>query len=464
MAGYDLVVIGAGPGGYTAAARAAELGLRTACVEREERPGGVCLRVGCIPSKALLDSSLRFAELRAGLGAHGIGVEAVTLDLPAMMARKDAVVQRLTEGVRRLLERAGVDLVRGTARLAGPGRVGVTPPDGGEATALETRAVLLATGSEPVPIPAAPVDGDRIVDSTGALVLDEVPEHLVVVGGGFIGLELGSVWARLGSRVTVVELLPTVASGLDGQAARALGRSLRKQGLEIRTRTRVLATRAEGERVWVEVQAEGKEPETLECDRVLVAVGRRPLLRGLGLETVGVDPDPSTGRIPVDEAFRTRAQGVLAVGDLVDGPMLAHKAAMEGIAAVENLAGIAARVNPAAIPAVAYTHPEAAGVGPTEEDLKRAGTRYRKGVFSFGASGRALCSGEAEGFVKVLVDEATDRVLAAHMLGPRVSDLIAEAVLAVEMAASAEDLARTAHAHPTFAEALWEACRMATRD
>ncbi len=460
MAGYDLVVIGAGPGGYTAAARAGELGLRTACVEREERLGGVCLRVGCIPSKALLDSSLRYAELRAGLAGHGIGVGGVTLDLGAMMARKEAVVERLTDGVRKLLERAGVEVIRGEGRLVGPGRVEVAGPDGNRVV-LEARTVLLATGSVPVELPGLPWDGQRIVSSTEALSFPAVPEHLVVVGAGAVGLELGSVWARLGARVTVVELLPGVAAGMDGQVARGLERALRKQGLEILTRTRVTGAETGAEGVRLTLESEGKGAEERKADRVLVAVGRRPATEGLGLEAVGLAPDPKTGRIPVDGAFRTPVEGVLAVGDLVEGPMLAHKAMMEGIAAVENLAGIPARVNPLAIPGVIYTHPEAAGVGLTEEQAKARGLPFRKGVFSFGASGRALAAGEAEGFVKVLADAKTDRLLGVHLLGPRASDLIAEAVLALEMAASAEDLARTAHAHPTFAEALWEACRMA---
>ncbi|GAB4255108.1 dihydrolipoyl dehydrogenase [Deferrisoma sp.] len=460
MAGYDLVVIGAGPGGYTAAARAGELGLRTACVEREERLGGVCLRVGCIPSKALLDSSLRYAELRAGLAGHGIGVDGVTLDLGAMMARKEAVVERLTDGVRKLLDRAGVEVIRGEGRLAGPGRVEVAGPDGNRMV-LEARTVLLATGSVPVELPGLPWDGQRIVSSTEALSFPAVPEHLVVVGAGAVGLELGSVWARLGARVTVVELLPGVAAGMDGQVARGLERALRKQGLEILTRTRVTGAETGADGVRLTLESEGKGVEEREADRVLVAVGRRPATEGLGLEAVGLAPDPKTGRIPVDGAFRTPVEGVLAVGDLVEGPMLAHKAMMEGIAAVENLAGIPARVNPLAIPGVIYTHPEAAGVGLTEEQAKARGLPFRKGVFSFGASGRALAAGEAEGFVKVLADAKTDRLLGVHLLGPRASDLIAEAVLALEMAGSAEDLARTAHAHPTFAEAVWEACRMA---
>ncbi|RMG93391.1 MAG: dihydrolipoyl dehydrogenase, partial [Candidatus Dadabacteria bacterium] len=299
------------------------------------------------------------------------------------------------------------------------------------------------------------------VSSTEALSFPAVPEHLVVVGAGAVGLELGSVWARLGARVTVVELLPGVAAGMDGQVARGLERALRKQGLEILTRTRVTGAETGAEGVRLTLESEGKGAQERKAHRVLVAVGRRPATEGLGLEAVGLAPDPETGRIPVDGAFRSPVEGVLAVGDLVEGPMLAHKAMMEGIAAVENLAGIPARVNPLAIPGVIYTHPEAAGVGLTEEQAKARGVPFRKGVFSFGASGRALAAGEAEGFVKVLADAKTDRLLGVHLLGPRASDLIAEAVLALEMAASAEDLARTAHAHPTFAEAVWEACRMA---
>lgn len=459
MAGpdFDLVVIGAGPGGYVAAARAARLGMKVACVEREERLGGVCLRVGCIPSKALLDSSELYAAARERLAEHGVGAGKVTLDLGAMRARKGQVVADLTEGVRKLLERGGVEVVRGVGRLAGPSSVEVSPGKGRKKTVLEARAVLLAAGSEPVDVPAFPADGKRIVTSTEALDFDAVPKRLGIVGGGYIGLELGSVWARLGSEVTVIEALPRIASTSDGQVGRALERSLKKQGLSFRVKTRVVEAKASSRGVKAVLETEGGERETFSCDRLLVAVGRRPLTRDLGLSEVGIEPDPETGRIPVDAAYRTRVPTVYAVGDLVDGPMLAHKASAEGIAAVEGLAGLPGEVNYDAVPSAIYTHPEAASVGLTEEQVKERGVSYRSGTYPFGGNGRARCLGETEGFVKVLSHEASGRILGVHIVGPRASDLIAEAVLAVELGASAEAVARTVHGHPTFGEALMEA-------
>ncbi len=454
---YDLVVIGGGPGGYEAAARAAELGLATACVERDDRLGGVCLREGCIPSKALLDASWKYAEVRSGLDAFGVRVDGAALDLGRMQARKAAVVDGLTGDVRKLLDRAGVKVIQGVARLNGPGKVAVETKDGD--LALEARWVLLAAGGQPVEIPSAPFDGERIVPSARALEWDAVPGRLGVVGAGAIGLELGSVWARLGARVTVLEALPRIAPGLDGQVARTLERLLKRQGLDVRTRVRVVRAEAGADGVRVTVEPERGEPETLVFDRLLVAVGRRPSTAGLGLDTVGIAPDPRTGRIPVDAAYRTRADGVLAVGDLVDGPMLAHKASAEGVAAVENLAGIPAEVDYDAIPAVVYTHPEAAGVGLTEEQCTERGVAYKKASFPVAGLGRARCLGQTDGLVKLLAHERTDRVLGVHWLGPRASDLVAEAVLALALGASAEDLARTVHAHPTFPEALQTVAR-----
>jgi dihydrolipoamide dehydrogenase len=453
---YDLVILGGGPGGYVAAVRAARLGLKVACVEREARLGGVCLREGCIPSKALLDSSEYVHVARERFAEHGINVGQVDVDLSAMMARKDRVVATLTDSVAKLLQRSGVAVVHGTGRLAGPKQVTVSPGDGAENQDLAARAVLLATGSRPIELPNLRLDGERVVDSSGALLLDRIPEHLVVVGGGAIGLELGSVWRRLGARVTVVEALPRIAATLDGQIGRYLARTLKKQGLDLRVNTRVSGAGQEGDGVRLTLQAEGQEDEDLVADRVLVSVGRRPFIEGLGLEAAGVVLDES-GRVAVDAEYRTSVPTVFAIGDLIAGPMLAHKASAEGTAVAEILAGQPGEVNYDAIPSVIYTNPEVAAVGASEEQLKERSVKYASGSFPFGGVGRAVCLGEAEGMVKVLAHAETDRLLGVHIVGPRASDLIAEAVLAVEYGGSAEDLARTVHGHPTFGEAVMEA-------
>jgi dihydrolipoamide dehydrogenase len=456
---YDVVVIGGGPGGYVAAARAAELGLKTACVERHPRLGGVCLNVGCIPSKALLDSSEFFHLARSGFAAHGIRVGEPTIDVPAMMARKDRVVRELTENVRKLLESRKVDIVVGTGTLAAADRVEVA---GDTSRTLAARHVILATGSEPAALPGIPFDGRRIVSSTEALAFESVPARLGIVGGGYIGLELGSVWRRLGAQVTVLEMLPDIAATLDGQVGRRLLRVLKKQGIDFRLETKVAAARVEGEEVVVETESGGKA-ETLRFDRLLVCVGRRPVTCGLGLEALGIETEPGTGVVRVDASLRTRVPTVYAIGDMVAGPMLAHKASAEGIAAAETIAGRAGEVNYDAIPSIVYTAPEAASVGPTEEALKSRGVPYVAGNYPFTGSGRAKCYGDTEGFVKVLAHTRTDRLLAVHMIGPHAADLIAEAVLAIEMGASAEDLARTVHGHPTFGEALMEAAAAVKR-
>jgi dihydrolipoamide dehydrogenase len=411
-----------------------------------------------------LDSSERYRAARDHLAEHGVRVGEVSLDLETMMARKDRVVEELTDNVRKLLEGHGVEIVHGVGRLAGPELVEVRKSDAEDLSALKARSIVLATGSVPVELPSVPVDGDRIVDSTGAQSFEAVPEHLVVVGGGYIGLELGSVWARLGSRVTVLEALPRIAGQLDGQVGRALERTLKKQGLELRGRTRVVAASVSGDGVelTLESDAEGGAEE-LRCDRVLVAVGRRPFTQDLGLDEVGVTTDPGTGQVLVDAGYRTRVPTVYAVGDLVAGPMLAHKASAEGIAAVESIAGLPGEVNYDAIPSVIYTSPEVASVGWTEEQAKARGVACRVGTYPFAGTGRARCMGETEGFVKILAHPKTDRILGAHIIGPRASDLIAECVLAMELGASAEDLGRTVHGHPTFAEALMEAARAAGR-
>ncbi len=447
---FDLVVLGAGPGGYVAALRGAQLGLHVACVEREPALGGTCLRIGCIPSKALLESSEKFAEARHELARHGIKLGAVELDLPALLRRKEAVVGALTKGVEALFKKNRVTRFTGHGRLAGPGRVVVEHE--GRTTELTARTILLATGSRPAALPGVDFDGDRVGTSTEALNYPEVPRHLVVIGAGYIGLELGSVWRRLGARVTVLEFLPRIVPGMDGEIAAEAQKWLAKQGLEFRLGTRVTGAGVAGDSCRVEI--EGGEP--IECDRVLVAVGRVPQIADLGLDTVGLAPD-AQGRIPVDEHFATRAPGVYAIGDVIRGPMLAHKASEEGVACVERLVTGYGHVDYATIPGVCYTEPEIASVGRTEEQLQQEQIPYRKGVFPFLANGRARSLGRTEGRVKILADARTDRVLGVHILGPRAGELIAEAAAAMAFGASSEDLAHVCHAHPTLAEALKEA-------
>lgn len=462
---YDLIIIGSGPGGYVAAVRSAQLGLKVACVEKESRLGGVCLNVGCIPSKALLDSSEYFHLAKDHFGDHGVKIGKLSLDLSAMMARKEQVVAELTENVRKLLEGNSIRIFHGTARLAGKDRVEIRPNKGGAAKAkprtIEAKAIILATGSAPVQVPGLEFDGKRIVTSTEALAFATVPRHLGVVGGGYIGLELGSVWLRLGAKVTVVEMLPQIAVTLDGQVARTLDRILRKQGMDIRLNTKVSGAKISGNKVRVTLASDAKK-ETMSCDRLLVAVGRRPLTQNLGLEDIGVATDPRSGQVLVDAAYRTNIPSIYAIGDLIAGPMLAHKASAEGIAAAECIAGLPGEVNYDAIPAVVYTWPEVASVGLTEEQVKERKIPYCIGTYPFSGAGRARCMGEKDGFVKLIAHSKTDRILGVHIIGPRAADMIAECVLAMEFGASSEDIARTVHGHPTFAEALQEAA-MAVR-
>lgn len=449
---FDLVVIGAGPGGYVAAIRAAQLGLKTACVEREQALGGTCLRVGCIPSKALLESSERFAEAKHGLDEHGVVLREVGLDLARMLKRKDGIVGQLTKGVDGLFKKNKVARYLGHGRLDGPGRVLVIDPQGKERV-LGAQRVLIATGSAVATLKGVEMDWDRIGSSTEALSYPTVPEHLIVIGAGVIGLELGSVWARLGAKVTVLEYLDRILPGVDLELASAAQKVLARQGLTFKLGVRVTGARVEGDGRCV-VEAEGQEP--LRADRVLVAVGRRPFTDDLGLESVGITLDPR-GRIPTDEHFRTRAAEVYAIGDVIAGPMLAHKASEEGVACVERMVTGAGHLNYDAIPNIVYTHPEIASVGKTEEELKAAGTPYRKGSFPFLANGRAKALGTTDGFVKFLAHPETDRILGVHILGPRAGDLIAEVAVAIEFGASSEDLARCVHAHPTLAESVKEA-------
>jgi dihydrolipoamide dehydrogenase len=451
----DLIVIGTGPGGYVAAIRAAQLGMKVTCVEKRPTLGGTCLNIGCIPSKALLDSSELYTLARNRLARQGIRVGDVQLDLPTMLSRKDRVVKGLTDGVAFLFKKNRITVIQGTAQLQGSDKV-LVKSSKGETVSLEAPSILLATGSEPVSLPSLPFDGAAIVSSTEALAFEKVPEHLIVVGGGYIGLELGSVWARLGAKVTVVEFLPHLLGPSDREVASLLQRSLAKQGLAFHLETRVIGASTQGGHVVVNAQTKGEEV-LFQGDKVLVAVGRRPYTQGLGLEEADVEVEEGTGRVVVDESFRTNVPGMFAIGDLIAGPMLAHKAEEEGIAVAEFLAGQKPHVNYAAIPSVVYTFPELASVGLTEEQVKESGREYRVGRFPFAANSRARSLDEAEGIVKMLADAKTDRLLGVHILGPRASDLIAEAVSVMEFAGSAEDIARTCHAHPTLTEAVREA-------
>jgi dihydrolipoamide dehydrogenase len=457
---FDLIVIGSGPGGYVAAVRAAQLGMKTACIEKNERLGGVCLNVGCIPSKALLDSSEYYHLAKDRFAEHGIKTGRVSLDLGRMMARKEKVVKELTDNVRQLLEGHKITIIQGAAQLAGPDQVTVTK--GKEKQTLAAKHILLATGSAPVSVPGLAFDEKMIVSSTGALNFDAVPKHLGIVGGGYIGLELGSVWMRLGAKVTVIEMLPKIATGLDGQVGRTLDRILRKQGMDIRVKTKVTGAKRSGKKLKVSVEQADSKEELL-FDRLLVSVGRRPLTEGLGLEAVGVDVDERSGQVKVDTDYRTSVSNIFAIGDLVAGPMLAHKASAEGIAAVEIMAGKPSEVNYDAVPAIVYTHPEVASVGLTEEQIKERGIPYCTGSYPFTGAGRARCMGDTDGFVKILSHSRTDRVLGIHIIGARAADMIAEGVLAMEFGASSEDIARTIHGHPTFSEALMEAAMGASQ-
>ncbi len=451
---FDLVVIGGGPGGYVAAIRAAQLGMKTACVEKYPTLGGTCLNVGCIPSKALLDSSEHFDVARNHLAAHGIRATA-ELDLAAMMRRKDGVVRDLVRGIDGLFRRHGIERVQGVARLAGAGAVEVRG-ESGERT-LRAPHVVIATGSKPAALPGIAYDGRRIVHSTDALALPEVPGRLVVVGAGAIGLELGSVWRRLGAEVVVLEYMDRIVPGMDAPSGKLLQRALERQGMAFRFGVSARSARVEADRVTLEVApAAGGEATTETCDVLLVAVGRRPYTDGLGAAEAGVRMD-AKGRIEVDAHWRTSVPGVHAVGDVIAGPMLAHKAEEEGIACVERIAGIAGHVNYDAIPSVVYTWPEMASVGWTEDEARAKGREVAVGTFPFIANGRAKAMGERDGQVKLIADARTDRLLGAHIVGPRASDLIAELAVALELGASAEDIARSVHAHPTLPEAVKEA-------
>jgi dihydrolipoamide dehydrogenase len=445
---FDLIVLGGGPGGYVAAIRGAQLGMKVACVEKEPALGGTCLRVGCIPSKALLDSTELFHDIQEKAKTHGISTGDVSMDVAAMMKRKDGVVDGLTRGVAGLFKKNKIEWVKGFGRLASPDTVEVEGEDG-ERT-LKAKNVLLAPGSVPVELPFLKFDGKKIVDSTGALSLEKVPEHLVVIGGGYIGLELGSVWRRLGAKVTVLEMLDAIMPGMDADVVKEATKVLKRQGFDIRTGTKVTGASTKGKGVKVEIE----NGDPIEADVVLVSVGRRAYTEGMGFEEAGIQLE--RGLIQVDERYHTGVGNVYAIGDAIGGKMLAHKAEEEGVAAVENMAGKHGHVNYDAIPGVCYTWPEAASVGLNEAEAKERG-EIKVGKFPFMANGRAKAMGETDGFVKVIADAKTDRLLGLHIFGPRASDMIAEAALAIEFEASSEDIAISVHAHPTLPEAVKEA-------
>jgi dihydrolipoamide dehydrogenase len=458
---YDIVVIGAGPGGYVAAIRAAQLGFSVACVEKGARLGGTCLNIGCIPSKALLQSSEKFAEASHGLAAHGVKIEGVSLDLATLLARKDKVVADLTGGIQGLFKKNKIAWIKGHGKITSPGQIEVALTEGGTQS-IAARSIIIATGSDIVSLPGVEIDEKVIVSSTGALSLNPVPKHLVVVGGGYIGLELGSVWRRLGSEVTVVEYFDRITPTMDGETGKQLQRLLQRQGFTFKLSTKLVSVTKEESGVSLVVEpAAGGLTETLTADVVLVSVGRRPFTDGLGLAELGVELDERK-RIKVDHSFATNIPGIYAIGDVIAGPMLAHKAEEEGVVLVEMLAGQKPHVNYDAIPAVIYTHPEVASVGKTEEEVKASGIPYRVGKFPFQANSRARANGDTDGFVKIIADQATDRVLGVHIIGPDAGTMIAEAALGMEFGASSEDIARTCHAHPTLNEAVKEAALAVT--
>jgi dihydrolipoamide dehydrogenase len=447
---HDVVVIGAGPGGYVAAIRAAQLGFNVACIDKNEQLGGTCLRVGCIPSKAMLESSHKFTEATEGLKQHGVELGKVKLDLKTMLARKDAVVKANTDGIIFLFKKNKITRYKGAGEILAQGKVVVHGDDGD--TELEADNIIIATGSSVSSLPGIEFDYNLIGTSTEALTYDKVPEHLIVIGAGVIGLELGSVWKRLGAKVTVLEYLDRILPGMDLEITKEAQKIFTKQGLEFKLSSKVTSAKVKGKKAVVEI--EGSEP--LEADRVLVAVGRKPNIEGLGLQNAGVTTD-ERGRVVIDDHFRTNVPGIYAIGDVVRGAMLAHKAEEEGVACAEIMKGVYSHVDYNSIPSVVYTDPEIASVGKTEEELEAAGVDYRKGVFPFMANGRARAIAHTEGKVKMLADAKTDRVLGVHIIGPQAGDLIAEAAVAMAFGASSEDIAMASHAHPTLAETLKEA-------
>jgi dihydrolipoamide dehydrogenase len=459
MAGetFDLVVIGAGPGGYVAAIRGAQLGLKVAVVEKSSTLGGTCLNVGCIPSKALLQSSHVYEETRHALGVHGVVVGEVKLDLAQMLKRKGEVVGATTKGIEFLFKKNKIVWLQGAGRIEAAGKVAVVGDDGAAKDTVSAKSILIASGSEVTPLPGVAIDEKKIVSSTGALELTEVPKRMVVVGAGIIGLELGSVWRRLGSDVTVIEFLDRIAPGIDDEITKHFLRALQKQGLKFKLGSKVTKAEQVNDGIALTVEpAKGGTAEMLQTDVVLVAIGRRPFVTGLGLDKAGIKLT-ERGRIAVDEHFQTSVPGIYAIGDVIDGPMLAHKASEDGVACVETIAGQKGHVNWDLVPSIVYTQPEVAWVGRSEEQLKAAGVAYKIGKYPFTADPRSRANARTEGFVKVLADKATDQVLGVHIIGAEAGTMIAEAALAMEFAASAEDIGRICHAHPTVNEAMKEA-------
>lgn len=453
---FDVVIIGGGPGGYIAAIRAAQLGLKTACIEGRGCLGGTCLNVGCIPSKALLHASELYREAGHGFAEMGIVAKGVEINLPDLMSYKDKTVKSLTQGVEFLFKKNKVTYIKGWGSLTDANTVAIALNEGGDQT-VSAKNIIIATGSEPASIPSVEIDEDRIVSSTGALALPKVPKHIVVIGAGAIGLEMGSVWHRLGSKVTVVEFLDRIVPGMDGEIAADFKKVLIKQGMEIRTSTKVTGVEVLKSKAKVTIEpVTGGGTEVLDCDYVLVAVGRKPFTERLGLEKAGINTN-NMGQILTDDYWRTNVANVYAIGDVIAGPMLAHKAEEEGVAAAEVIAGKIGRVNYGAIPGVVYTMPEVAAVGKTEEQLKDEGVEFKVGKFPLMANAKAKVELATDGFVKILADAKTDRVLGVHIMGPQAGNLIAEATLAMEFDASAEDIAMTCHAHPTLSEAIKEA-------
>ena len=458
---YDLVIIGGGPGGYIAAIKAAQLGLKTACVEKRGTLGGTCLNVGCIPSKALLHASEVYEDASHNMAALGVNVTGVSLDLDVMMAHKSKTVTDLTKGIEFLFKKNKVDYILGTGKITGVNAVEVTLNAGGAQT-LAAKNILIATGSDVIGLPGIKIDEERIVSSTGALSLKQVPKHLAIIGGGVIGLELGSVWGRLGAKVTVIEFLDRITPGMDNEVSKQFQKVLTKQGFAFKLSSKVTGATLGKSDVSLTIEpAAGGAAETLNADVVLVAIGRKPYTTGLGLDAVQVKLD-AKGRVETDKHFRTNVPNIYAIGDVIAGPMLAHKAEDEGVAVAEIIAGQHGHMNYDAIPSVVYTWPEIASVGKTEEELKASGQTYKIGKFPFSANSRAKANHDTEGFVKILSDAKTDRVLGCHIIGPDAGTLIAEVVLAIEFGASAEDIARTCHAHPTLNESVRDAALAAS--
>lgn len=458
---YDVTVIGSGPGGYVAAIRCAQLGMKTAIIEKYPDLGGTCLNVGCIPSKALLDSSEHYHNAQTSFKTHGIELSNLKVDFGQMIKRKGEVVKQMNSGINFLMKKNKIDVHIGTGSFVDKNTIKITGKEGEKE--IKTSKVIIATGSKPATLPFAKIDKKRIITSTEALSLKEIPKHMIVIGGGIIGMELGSVYARLGSKITVVEYLDSIIPTMDKTLGKELQRSTKKLGMDFKLSHKVTAVENKGKSVVLKAENKKGEEITIEGDYCLVAIGRRPYTDGLGLENVGISTDKA-GRVEVDDELRTKVENIYAIGDVIKGPMLAHKAEEEGIFVAEKIAGQKPHVNYLLIPGVVYTWPEVASVGYTEEQLKEKGQAYKTGSFPFKASGRATASMDTDGQVKVLSDEKTDEILGVHIVGPRAADMIAEAVVAMEFRASAEDVARMSHAHPTYTEAFKEACLAATEN